>query len=110
VRHLAGTLVALAVLVAAYAFVFWAVTGGVAHGAEDHRARVTHSEWARVQTGMTKHEVRAILDGPGHYSAPGVYWYPTQDKSPRHRRAVVVFRHGVLSTGVWVVVSGGEFQ
>lgn len=79
--------------------------GEPAHSAADGRRCVTASEWARVDVGMMRGQVREVLDGDGQLGpSVGVREYPVCGK--RSWRAVVWYREGgrVMAGGVWVEV------
>lgn len=66
---------------------------------------VTVSEWSRVDIGMTRAKVRAVLDGDGTLGpSVGVRVYPVCGK--RSWRAVVWYREGghVMDGGFWLEV------
>lgn len=83
-----------------------------ADGAADSRPCVTSSEWDRVDVGMSRHDVRAVLDGDGNRGpSVGVRWYRICGKAPRRIRAIVWYRDGgrTMDGGFWVEVDGGAF-
>lgn len=77
-----------------------------AYGAADVRPCLTSSEWARVDVGMSRSDVRAVLDGDGNPGpSTGVRWYRVCGKAPGHVRAVVWYRDRgrTMDGGVWIV-------
>lgn len=79
--------------------------GAPAEGAADSRPCVTASEWSRVDVGMTRAEVRSVLDGDGHLGeSVGVRWYRVCGKAPRHVRAFVWYRDQgrTMDGGLWI--------
>lgn len=107
-KHLAGALVSLAVVVAIYVWLGYAIAGGVAHGAVAcPRAYVTGAEWDRVQPGMTRAEVREVLGGDGRLGpSVGVREYRVCGEGRRNVRAIVWYeQHGrIMAGGLWLEV------
>lgn len=81
---------------------------------DDRTHAVTVGEWYSLKAGMTRTEVRELLDGPGHVADTQKHteWYRFAGTSPKFFRVIVSYHNNIMQDTFLVAkkLNGGSFD